>query len=374
MDISDLKIGAEASFLPPFKKGIETVKKLEETGYDSAWWADHLMGWIPESIWTPDLVNVAEYQKTPHTFFEPVSTISYAAAKTKTIQMGTSVTEVFRRHPAELAQAFLTLDHASKGRVILGIGAGEGENVIPYGIEWNKPVSRLEEALQIIRLLWENNEKVNFDGKFWNLKDAILALEPYKRNKYPPIWICAHGPRMLEITGRFGDGWFPAFSTPKSYKEGLEIIHASAKKAGRKPEKITPALWCYAILDEEHEECTQMMQSPVIKSLSLILPNNTFEEHGTTHPLGKDFYGLLDYIPTRIDRKAALEAVDKIPTGVCEDFLLHGEPDEVIGIIEEYAKIGLKHIVIQNAAMFCDVNKIKSSFKCLKKILNYFKG
>ena len=181
MGSDEIKIGTEGTFLPPFENGINTVKRIEELGYDSAWWADHLMAWIPESIWTPDIAEVAAFRDTPHVFFDALCTIAVAAWSTKRILLGPAVTETFRRHPAVLAQAFLTLDHLSKGRVILGIGAGEGENVTPYGIKWYKPVDRLEEAIKIIRLLWENDKKVDFDGKFWKLKDAILALGPYEK-------------------------------------------------------------------------------------------------------------------------------------------------------------------------------------------------
>ncbi len=232
MDIDDIKIGTEGTFLPPYEKGINTVKRIEETGYDSIWWADHLMGWTPESIWTPDIVETAAYWDTPHMFFDALCTIAVAAWSTKSILLGPAVTETFRRHPAVLAQAFLTLDHLSKGRVILGIGAGEGENVIPYGIKWNKPVSRLEEAIKIIRLLWENDGKVDFDGKFWKLKDAILALTPYEKGKYPPIWIAAMRPKMLEMTGRLGDGWLPAWMDIELYRKE-SWNHSGFCKEGR---------------------------------------------------------------------------------------------------------------------------------------------
>ena len=69
-----------------------------------------------------------------------------------------------------LAQSFVTLDHLSKGHAILGIGNGESENVEPYGLPWDKPVARIEEALTIIRLLWENvGRPVDYDGQFWKL-------------------------------------------------------------------------------------------------------------------------------------------------------------------------------------------------------------
>ncbi|TFG04253.1 MAG: LLM class flavin-dependent oxidoreductase, partial [Promethearchaeota archaeon] len=136
MDISDLKIGTEGSFIGPVDKGINAVKRIEEIGYDSVWFADHLMGWTPDSIWTPEIISAATFQDNPHIFYEVYSIIALAAWNTNKIMLGTSVTETFRRHPAVLAQTLLTQDHISKGRVILGIGTGEGENVIPYGIKW----------------------------------------------------------------------------------------------------------------------------------------------------------------------------------------------------------------------------------------------
>jgi len=374
MDIDDTKIGTEGTFLPPFENGINTVKRIEETGYDSVWWADHLMAWIPESIWTPDIVEAAAYRDTPHVFFDALCTIAVAAWSTKSILLGPAVTETFRRHPAVLAQEFLTLDHLSKGRVILGIGAGEGENITPYGIKWNKPVDRLEEAIKIIRLLWENDKKVDFDGKFWKLKDAILALGPYEKGKYPPIWIAAHRPKMLEMTGRLGDGWLPANLDLDLYRGGLGIIRDSAKRAGRNPDEITPALYTYAILDEDHEECHRMLGTLMAKNFALVLPPEMFERYGVQHPFGENYYGLLEFVPTRYDRKTMLDALEKVPTKMCEDHYLHGTPDEVIGQIEKYAKIGMKHIAINNMTFFFDIRKIKSSFDCMKKILAYFKG
>lgn len=374
MDIADVKIGTMSAFLPPFDRGMSTVKRIEDTGYDSAWWPDHLMGWVPESIWTPDIVELAAYQENPHVFFDTLCTLAVAAWNTQRILLGPSVTEAFRRHPAMLAQAFLTLDHISKGRVILGIGSGEGENVIPYGIEWNKPASRLEESIKIIRLLWENDKKVDFNGKFWKIKDAVLGLKPYEKGKYPPIWIAAHGPKMLETTGRLGDGWLPTIPDTDFYTEGLKTIRESAKKANRNPEAITPALWSYAVLDEDHGECLKMLETPLAKNYMLTLPNEVFERYGVKHPLGENFYGLLDYIPTRYDRKTMLDALEKVPRKLCENYYVQGTPDEIISQIEKFAKVGMRHIVLSNMTYFFDVSKLSSSFNCMKKVLEYFKS
>ncbi|NVM01914.1 MAG: LLM class flavin-dependent oxidoreductase [Candidatus Helarchaeota archaeon] len=374
MDTNKLKIGTEASFFPPFEKGINTIKRLEEAGYDSIWLADHLMAWVPESIWTPEITGLATKEiNTPHLYFDALCTLSIAAWNTQKIQIGTAVTETFRRHPAMLAQAFLTLDHLSKGRAILGLGAGEGENVTPYGIKWNKPASRLEEAVKIIKLLWKSDQKVDFDGKIWKLKDAVLGLPPYKKGHYPPIWIAAMGPKMLDITGRLGDGWLPVNLDTNSYKEGLNIIKSSAKKAGRNPAEITPALYSYIIIDEDYDECLRLLETPMSKNFILIASNETFRRYGCTHPFGENFYGLRDYIPSRYDRETVLDAIEKVPTELCSDSYLIGTPEDIVEKIEKYMEIGLKHIVLFNITYYCDANKIKSSFGGLKKILEHFK-
>jgi len=373
MDIDNIKIGTEATFITPIEDGINSITRIEKSGYDSAWLSDHIMGWTPESIWKPELVKAATFNKYPHHFYEAFSTLAVAGWNTSRINLGTSVTEVFRRHPAVLAQIALTQDNISKGRFILGIGAGEGENTIPYGIKWEKPVSRLEEALQIIKLLWEHNHKVSYDGDFWKLKDAILQLHPYKEGVYPPIWVAAHGPKMLEITGKLADGWLPAYSSPKAYKKRLEKIRESAKKVGRDPESITPALFCYLVIDEDHNACENIIQSPLSKNQLLTLPDKFFEQYGTCHPFGKDFYGLLEYIPTKYDEETILNAIEEIPAKMCQDMYLYGTVDEVIGEIEEYAKAGLRHAVLYNTTYLSDVTKIKSSFNCMKRVLEYFK-
>jgi phthiodiolone/phenolphthiodiolone dimycocerosates ketoreductase len=373
MDI-DIKIGTEGSFIGNFEDGIKSVKRIEEIGYDSIWFADHLMGWTPDSIWTPDLIKAAQFQDSPHIFHEAYSVMAVAGWNTTKIKLGTSVTETFRRHPAVLAQTLLTQDHISKGRVILGIGTGEGENVIPYGIKWSKPVARLEESIKIIKLLWESNKKVNYEGEFWKLKNAVLTLKPYKKDVFPPIWLAAHGPKMLDLAGRLADGWLPAYSDPEAYKYRLNQIKNAAKKAGRDPEAITPALFSYLVIDEDHNVCDDLIQSPFSKNQLLTMPPSMFKKYGAIHPFGENFYGLLEFIPTEYDRETILEAIDKIPQKMCDDNVLHGTTDEVIGKIEEYANAGLKHIVLYNTTYLGDITKIKSSFACMKKLLDYFKN
>ncbi len=143
MDISKVKIGIFNAYTPPFENGIRTTKMYEKAGFDSLWVPDHIMSWFPDAIWTPDIVNIASVLKNPHDSYNIFPVMAIIANNTKKVSIGTAVTETFRHHPALLAHLIITLDHISKGRIILGIGDGEGENGKPYGIKWEKPVSRL---------------------------------------------------------------------------------------------------------------------------------------------------------------------------------------------------------------------------------------
>jgi phthiodiolone/phenolphthiodiolone dimycocerosates ketoreductase len=374
MDIDNLSIGRDGTFIPPFKSNLNSIKSFENDGYNSIFFADHIINWIPESIWSPEIVNLAKVYESPHLIYEAFTMMTTAVLNTRKVKLGTGVTETFRRHPAVLAQTMLTLDQASNGRIILGIGTGEKENITPYGIKWDKPVSRLEEALEIVRSLWEKEEKFDFDGQFWQLKNAILTLRPHKVGKFPPIWIAAHGPRMLDITGRLGDGWLPIYLKPNLYEEKLKLVRDSARKVGRSPDEITPALYANVIIDEELEESDKMLESVIAKNHLLTLYSEDFESYGISHPLGENIDGVIEYIPPNYNKDEILQILEKVPLKMCRDFYLNGTPDDVIGQIETYAKSGVKHIVLFNYSVLCDLQKIPSSNICMKRVLEYFKN
>ena len=115
-----------------------------------------------------------------------------------------------------------------------------------------------------------------------------------------------------------------------------------------------------------------MLDSPFAKATALILPSEIFEELGYEHPLGKKFYGLTDYIPNNYNRAEAMSALGKVPRQVCERAFLFGTPEQVIRKIEEYAELGLQHIVLWNCTYFCDFTKLGDSFHCMDEIMRHF--
>src|SRR6201996_1724192 len=162
--------------------------------YHSIWLPDHMVSFWPDSIWTPEFTDLATASPSPHRHLDGMAMAAAVAALTKNVPIATSVVDTVRRHPSLLAQTALTIDHISRGRFILGLGSGETENTVPYGFDFAKPVGRFEEALHVIRLLWESEGPVDFAGQFYRLHHPRLDTEPYE-GRFPPIWIGSAGPR-----------------------------------------------------------------------------------------------------------------------------------------------------------------------------------
>ena len=372
-DIHDLEIGAPGPFLPPFDGVLRNVKRIDDLGYDSMAFPDHFAGFIPEGIWTPDITQLAFIQQSPHTYYEMASIMAACAVVTERVRLLSAVTEPLRRHPVLLAQTFLTLDHISRGRTIFGIGAGEIENVEPYGMKYSAQFGKLREALQIINRIWETHEPFSFDGRFWKLKDAVMSLRPAVEGKPPPVWIAAHGPKMLELTAEFGDGWLPTLIQPKDYGDRLKTIMSHRKRLNR-DNGFTAALWNWCILDDDESETERMMQTPLAKAFALLYPSSEWRRLGYEHPFGEDFYSLRDYIPMRYDRETTLKAVDEVPDEILKEFYMHGDAESIIKQLEDYVRNGLQHIILWNSTGMFDLEKTRSSYRVLKDVLAYVKG
>lgn len=372
-DLHDLEIGAPGPFLPPWENALKNARLIDSLGYGSMAFPDHFAGFVPESIWTPDVTPLAFLQQSPHTYYELASLMGACAVATEKVRILSAVTEPIRRHPVLLAQTFLTLDHISNGRTILGIGAGEIVNIEPYGLRYSGQVGKLREALEIIRLAWSTSEPFSYQGKFWNLKDAVLSLPQAVEGRLPPIWIAAHGPKMLEITAQYGDGWIPTLLQPPAYGESLKTIMNHRKKTDRTG-PFTAALWNWCILTEDETECERLMSNPIAKAFALLLPDSEWKRLGHDHPFGDGFHSLTDYVPMRYQREQVLKALEEVPLDILKAFYMTGDADALLGQLEDYVSRGMEHIVLWNVTGMFDLEKTKSSYGIMKEILAYVKG
>lgn len=157
--------------------------------------------------------------------------LTAVAVKTKVKVMPLVLCSLFR-NPVLLAKIVTTLDQLTKGRVYLGIGAcWWKEEFKAYGYPWEDPrvrVDKTEETIRILKMVW-TQDIVNFEGKFWKIKDCKLVPRPYQK-PHPPIISGGHGSRMLRITGRLCDSWIPQIRDVDRYKKTMKYIKKYLKK------------------------------------------------------------------------------------------------------------------------------------------------
>jgi phthiodiolone/phenolphthiodiolone dimycocerosates ketoreductase len=365
----EVTVGVPGRIIPPASKAVELAQKAEADGFDAMWWPDHLMGWLPDSMWTPETTPLAESQPNPHIHFDPLVMMGAAGAATERLRVGVCVTDTIRRHPAMLAMEALTVSHLAQGRAILGLGSGERMNVVPYGIEWRKPVSRLEEAITVMRLLWRaEGRPVDYEGEFFRLESAVLGLQPYE-GVPPPVWLGAHGPRMLGICGRLADGWIPTNILPQVYADKLAVIRASAEEAGRDPGSVTPSMLAYALCAPDEETLERLCHQPLTRLLfaAVDLAPETYARYGTSSPF-EGGHGFHSFVPTTVSREEAERVISHIPAGIVREGTLHGSPEQIASRIRDYHDAGLRDVVLWNITPFADPELAGYSFRALKDV------
>lgn len=363
-----IKSGIAVQPILPFELTLASTMQAEADGYDSVWYPDHLMGWFSRSVWTPENSSLATVLPSPHIYMDPTAVIAVAGQSSSKVLLGTGVTDPIRRPPPELARTFVTLSHLTAGRAVLGIGAGERENTEPYGLDYSRRVARLEEALHVIRLFWETEGPVDFDGRFYRLRKAVMDLQPYQ-GVHPPIWIGAHGPRMLRLTGRLGDGWLPSYPmSPEVYAEKLDLIRKTAADAGRDPSSIEAGYQMYVVVTEDHEASHRLMELPLAKAMALVAPSEQWERVGKEHPFGARFEGLRDFVPEWYTKEELESAMGQFDASVIHDVLPHGTAEDVLKFIEPFVDAGLQHVVFANMAPIGGLEYVAAAQEGMKKV------
>jgi phthiodiolone/phenolphthiodiolone dimycocerosates ketoreductase len=344
---SGISVGLQIGTQPPLSALRAFLLGARGMRLDSVMVIDHFQNVFPSVIWDKELTWLAAQRPTPYEFFDYQVLFGYLASGVGRMRLGVGVTEPIGRHPILIAQAMMTLSHLTKRAPILGIGAGERMNIGPYGLDSSEPVARLEEALQIIRLCLSAQGPITFCGKHYRLDRARMDLKP-PSGKVPEIWIAGHGPRMLQLTGRYGDGWYPTtVVSPQEYGVKLATVRAAAAEAGRNAASITPALHRFMVVGSSEQEARAMLNTKVIRALGLMAPAELWRQAGVAHPFGEHFNALVDFVPDHYDRKTMDDAIAAVPAVLMtEGPLLWGSPQQVAAKLEAFGDAGLRHVVL----------------------------
>jgi F420-dependent oxidoreductase-like protein len=194
---------------------LRTARLAEELGYDSIW--------IPEA-WA----------------YEQFQLLTEIALATRTLKLATGIANVFSRSAGLLAMSAATLDEISGGRVILGLGTS-GQAVVEnfHGVPYRKPLTRLRETIGILRALWRGERLSPEMSTLFDARHFKLEMKPLRPDI--PIYVASLQEAAVHEVGRLADGWVPTFWPYQHLEDGIALLAAGAREAGRDPARIEVA-------------------------------------------------------------------------------------------------------------------------------------
>jgi probable F420-dependent oxidoreductase len=227
---------------------VRFAQTAEALGFDTIWTSDHIV--VPTEVQSFYPYHPAGQMPfvPAEPYLEPLIVMTYLAAVTQRIRIGTSVLILPYRNPVFTAKALATLDVLSHGRITLGVGVGWMEEEFQaLGLEtYARRGAYSDECIRIFRTLW-TQENPTFQGAFHRFAGIKCEPKPVQAGGIP-IWVGGHTPQAICRAARLGDGWQPivqrppADLPPEELRENIAALRELAEAGGRDPQAITIAL------------------------------------------------------------------------------------------------------------------------------------
>ncbi len=209
---------------------VQSVLKLgtraEELGFDSVWVSEHVFN-----------VSYVYDRLGGRPYYEPLAMLSYLAATTNRVGLGTSVLVLPYHNPIRLAKTAATLDVMSGGRLLLGVGVG----VIDQELEamGSSPTERgaiTDEAIAVMKELW-TQEDPSFQGRYHSFSGMKFSPKPIQK-PHIPLLIGGVSHAAIRRAVRLGNGWHPTALPPEELNEGIRYLRERAQAAGRAASEV----------------------------------------------------------------------------------------------------------------------------------------
>lgn len=200
---------------------VQLARKAEEAGFASVWAHDHVF-------------NAAHVFKRigNQPYYEPLTLLSYVAASTQRVLLGTSVLVLPYHNPIRLAKTAATLDVLSGGRLLLGVGVGGvAQEAEAMGSPYTERGAFSDEAIAIMRELW-SRDVPHFAGKYYRFADMPFSPKPLQQPSIP-IVIGGNSQAAIRRAVRLGNGWHPFSIAPAELEQGMQYLREQAQAAGR---------------------------------------------------------------------------------------------------------------------------------------------
>jgi probable F420-dependent oxidoreductase len=217
------------------------IRRAEELGFHSLW------------------VQEQAVLRQAASAIEGITMLSYAAALTQRMRLGMAVFLINLRNPIVLAKSLASLDQLSRGRLIAGVGIGAVTRLYQaYGLSPDKRVARFNEALTLIEKLW-TEDNLNFEGQFWQLKNATLVPKPFQK-PHPPVWFGGNVPAAVKRAALRGSGFIGAgSSSTAAFAEQVKILKDALAEAHKDLREFAVGKRVYIAVDRDRERAAKRL-------------------------------------------------------------------------------------------------------------------
>jgi len=245
-----------------------------------------------------------------HVFsFDPVVILTYAAAITTSIRVGVSVAVLPVQNPIHVAHQFATLDYASNGRAILGVGLGRDQHYTEFQVPREHRIRRFREEIELIKTLW-TEAKVSYRGNIYRLDAGAMSPTPVQK-PHPPIWFGGSHPDALRRAAVMGDAWMGAGgSSNADFARAIPLLREHLEKARRDPKAF-----------------------PISKRVFLSVHERA------------------DVARTELNRWFTVVYRNPAGTDACG---VHGTPEQVRERLEELVRHGASHLLLNPIARYAE--------------------
>jgi len=214
---------------------VTVAQRAEDLGFDGLWVLDRIL--FPVKPRAPYPVGDGSLPvKYKHTL-DPLETLTFVAANTRRIWLGTSILNLPWYNPVLLARRLTTLDVLSGGRLRVGFGMGwSPDEYEAAGAPWQERGKRADELIRVLKAIW-TTDPVEFQGKYYRVPKSFIGPKPVQK-PHPPIYMAAYTPSAMKRVAQEADGWFPVGIPIGSIAQMFEVIKGMAQEAGRDPSTL----------------------------------------------------------------------------------------------------------------------------------------
>jgi F420-dependent oxidoreductase-like protein len=298
---------------------VRLAQAAEAAGYDSVWAAE---------AYGSDVVTL----------------LTWIAAQTETIDVGTAIMQIPGRTPAMTAMTAATLDTLTKGRFRLGLGVS-GPQVSEgwHGVRFAKPLARTREYVDIVKLAL-SRKTVRYEGEHFSLplpegpgKALKLMLHPYRERI--PIYLAVIGPKNLELTGEIADGWLGVFFAPEHAQASLDPLRSGAERAGRTLADLDVVVNVPVVVGDDLDACAE----PIRGYTALYVGGMGSRKQNFYNALARrmGYEDAAERIQTLYLDKRHRDAMAAIPRDLIDQTALIGPKKRIAERLHAYAEAGV---------------------------------